>query len=345
MDLEDNLNLPNSWIPVRALRNALDIKESIKKGHHRKTASSPSASPNKNTISMEVKANSPTSNTIHFNSLHSRYNTSTLDISPNHQEFSDALEKKYITNIARLNEEILIMSTQLKQANETIACLTQRLNESNSKHAMHLQSLHERHEQKIRRNQQDMDHLLREMNNKSPNMALEKIILEKNLEIEVQKRKFQEKIDELTRRFEKQIEEKDKQNSNQLKVLKDQFLDIVIMLKERFFDEISTLQGQYKLEIDRVRGSMDALNDDRVMENYDGFCMENVNRREKYGIEIRDEIDDDLQIMEELSATPGLYIKKSLRESGESDLDMSLKFLINQINLEHDASVLEIIRS
>ena len=57
------------------------------------------------------------------------------------------------------------MSTQLKQANETIACLTQRLNESNSKHAMHLQSLHERHEQKIRRNQQDMDHLLREMNN------------------------------------------------------------------------------------------------------------------------------------------------------------------------------------
>ena len=119
MEFEEKLNISNSWIPVKALRNAAEIKDTYKKGFHRKTVSSPTGSPNKSAISVEVKANSPTSNTIHFNSLHSRYNTATLDIFPVPQDLPDASEKKYINNISRLNEEILIMSSQLKQANET----------------------------------------------------------------------------------------------------------------------------------------------------------------------------------------------------------------------------------
>lgn len=339
MDLEDNLSIPNSWISVKALRNAADIKETFKRGYHRKTVSSPSGSPNKSAISVEVKANSPISNTIHFNSLHSRYNTATLDICPPQFELSDTFEKKYISNIARLNEEILIMSTQLKQANETIAMLTHRLNDSNSKHALHLQSLQERHEQKIRRNRQDMENLMKEMHSKTPSMSLEKIILDKNLEIEVQKRKFQENIEDLAKKYESQLEAKEKQHRFQCQTLKDQFLDIVLAIKDRFFEEISTLQGQYQLEIDRVRYSLDSLNQGK------GFYKENINENLYNKPKNQEDSDEDLEIIEELSSTPEPYIKKPIRDYGESDLDTSLRFLINQINIDHDPSITEILRN
>lgn len=325
MDLEENLNISNSWIPVKALRNAAEIKETYKKGFHRKTLSSPSGSPSKNSISVEVKANSPTSNTIHFNSLHSRYNTATLDIIPFQHDLSETAEKKYITNIARLNEEILIMSSQLKQANESIAILTNKLNESNSKHALHLQSLHERHEQKIRRNRQDMDNLLKEVHLKSPNLVLEKAILEKNLEIEMQKRQFQEKFQEMTERFEKQLQAKDVQNKTQVHGLKDQFLEIILTLQGRFFDEIESLQKEYKVEVDRVAGELDGID----------LAFKRPSKEQE----------SDIDLIEELSLQANMFIRKPMRESAESDLDLSLRQLINQINLEPDCSLSDIMRN
>lgn len=317
MDLEENLNISNSWIPVKALRSAADIKDSYKKGFHRKTASSPSASPGKNSISIEVKANSPTTNTIHFNSLHSRYNTTSLEIVPQPCDLSESTEKKYINNIARLNQELQIMSTQLKQAHETIASLTKKLNESSGQHALHLQTIHERHEQKMRRNKQDMDNLLKDFNMKSPNLALEKIILEKNLEIELQKRKFQEQVEDMTSRFEKQLENKSLQNKVQVEELKEQFLDIVLQLKDKFCKEIEGLQDEFKVEVDRVQGSFEALGEKKDEE----------------------EVDDDLQMIEELSS------QFSRRQYVESELDMSLKCLINQINLENDCSISDLLRN
>ena len=319
MDLEENLNISNSWIPVRALRNAADIKDSLKKGYHRKTASSPSASPSKNSISVEVKANSPTTNTIQFNSLHSRYNTASLELYPVPFDFPESTEKKYINNITRLNEELQIMSNQLKQAHETIASLTKKLNDSNGQHAMHLQSLHERHEQKMRRNKQDMDNLVKEFNIKSPNLALEKIILEKNLEIEVQKRRFQEQVDEMNRRFDERLGYQDRVNREQIQMLKDQFLDVVVRMKNKFCKDIESLQAEFRLEVDRVQTSFDNL--------------------QQAPQEVQD-LEDDFQIIEELSSHA-----LSKRQFGESDLDLSLKHLINQINLENDGSISDILRN
>ncbi|OMJ72643.1 hypothetical protein SteCoe_28868 [Stentor coeruleus] len=309
---------------------------SPRKAYHRKTSSFPFSSLNKNSISIEVKANSPTSNTIHFNALHSRYNTATLNISSNLQELSESTEKKYINNITRLNEEILIMSTQLKQANETIASLTQELNNTNSKHAQYLQTLHERQEQKIRRNQQDMDRLIREMNSKSLSMPLEKIILEKNLEIEVQKRKFNGKIDEMTKWFEKNLEAKDLQQKNQLQNLKDQFLDIILSFKEGFFEEIDNVLKRSEIENRRVKEDLNRID----MNEAEDDSME-VTRKSpfiigKYEKKVRN---DDLQIIEELSSEPGMIIRKTVRESAGSELDLSLRFLINQINVEYDQSI------
>ena len=319
MDFEENLNICNSWIPVKALRNAADIKDSLKKGYHRKTASSPSASPSKNSISTEIKANSPTTNTIQFNSLHSRYNTASLELYPVPFDLPEPSGKKYLNNITRLNEELQIMSNQLKQAHETIASLTKKLQDSNGQHALHLQSLHERHEQKMRRNKQDLDNLVKEFNVKSPNLTLEKIIMEKNLEIEVQKRKFQEQIDQMNWRFEKCLESKEIGYREQIQVLKEQFLDVVVKMKNKFCKDIESLQSEFRLEVDRVQTSFDNLNQD-PQETQD--------------------LDDDLQIIEELSSHA-----LSKRQFGDSDLDLSLKHLINQINLENDGSISDLLRN
>ena len=348
MEFEEKLNISNSWIPVKALRNAAEIKDTYKKGFHRKTVSSPTGSPNKSAISVEVKANSPTSNTIHFNSLHSRYNTATLDIFPVPQDLPDASEKKYINNISRLNEEILIMSSQLKQANETIAMLTNKLNECSSKHALHLQSLHERHEQKIRRNRQDMDNLLKEAGAKPSNLTLEKIILEKNLEIEMQRRQFQEKINDMAQRFESQIQMKDVENKAQICCLKDQFLEIVLSLQGKFFEEIEGLQVQYKKEVDKIYTELDFISAGNVGEEREflGEEKEFFEEEELVKKKVSDPGNEsDLQIIEELSSNANMFIRRPIRESGESDLDLSLRQLINQIHLEHEASLSDIMRN
>lgn len=338
MDLEDNPNPAIFSSPDKPEETLSTIIGPSKKPYHRKTSSFPFSSLNKNSISIEVKANSPTSNTIHFNALHSRYNTATLNISSGFQELSESTEKKYINNIARLNEEILIMSTQLKQANETIAALTQELNKNNSKYAQNLQALHERQEQKIRRNQQDMDRLVKEMNSKALNMPLEKIILEKNLEIEVQKRKFHGKIDEMSKRFEKQLEIKDLQQKAQLQNLKDQFLDIILSFKEGFFDDIDELLRKSEVGNRRAKEDFNRIDMHGVEEGNEEATRKSPFSIGKYEKKIRNE-DDDMLVIEELSAAHGMIIKKPIRESAGSELDLSLRFLINQINVEYDQSV------
>ena len=319
MDLEENLNISNSWIPVKALRNAADIKDSLKKGYHRKTASSPSASPGKNSISVEVKANSPTANTIQFNSLHSRYNASSLELYQAPFDLPDRAGNKYLTNIARLNEELQIMSNQLKQAHETIISLTKKLQDSNGQHALHLQSLHERHEQKMRRNKQDLDDLIKDFNAKPANLTMEKIILEKNLEIEMQKRKFQEHTDQMNWTFEKHMESKEEMHREQIQLLKEQFLDLIVKMKNKFCKEIESLQSEFRLEVDRVQTSFDNLQQD-PQETQD--------------------LDDELRTIEELSSHA-----LSKRQFADSELDLSLKHLINQLNLENDGSISELLRN
>ena len=93
------------------------------------------------------------------------------------------------------------MSNQLKMANETIACLTAKLNDSNHQHAIHIQSLHERHEQKITKIKQDIERYLNQFNSNPHNTLLEKIILEKNRELEDQQKIFNSKMSKMREKF------------------------------------------------------------------------------------------------------------------------------------------------
>ena len=75
MEIE-NLYKPNPWISVREIRNAADLKKSLKSCIHRKAASSPPETPSR----MLSKTNDSKTNSIFssFN-MHTYNNTGSID--------------------------------------------------------------------------------------------------------------------------------------------------------------------------------------------------------------------------------------------------------------------------
>ena len=163
MDIED-IDMPNPWISIKALRAAADPKSSLR-ATHRKSASSPPSTPSSNLYKSIGKVPSACSSI----NLHTRYNTATIDSLNHIQVEIDNFQRgsKYSGLVRRLNEEILILSSQLRQSNEIISTLTQRLNEQTKRHVLQLQALQERHEQKLRKNKKDFEYFLREITCKS----------------------------------------------------------------------------------------------------------------------------------------------------------------------------------
>ena len=321
---------------------------------HRKTISSPTDSPCKESIPTEVKANSPITNLINFNSIHQRYNNNFLDIPQIENDTPPHFpsEKQYLNNIHRLNQEIQIMSSQLKLANETIASLTIRLNESNNQHAIHIQELHERHEQKITKIKSDIDKLVGQAHSKPSPHNLQKIIMEKNFEIEDQHKKFNEKLAEVRNRYEKQMKIKEKDNARKIELLKNQFLEVINELKGRFLGEIENLHKKYKCEMDQVKEAM------KVIGNKDGGSEDEISTAIEIDHEKNAKNQDslsDLQIIEELSSKQQIFLnplnqcqkcdfdrRPNESENSITDLDASLRQLIGQISFDNEISLTDI---
>jgi hypothetical protein len=342
MSFEENYNSSSSWMRSKVNRSTTAISSGFLKTH-RKTISSPTESPCKESIPTEVRANSPICNTINFNSLHRRYNNTMLDSIPIENESSDnlPLEKKYLNNINRLNQEIQIMSNQLKLSNETIASLTNKINESNHQHAIHIQELHERHEQKISKIKSDIDKFFNQVNSKPSAFSIERLIMEKNFEIEEQQKKYTQHISKLTFNYEKKIKSKETEHSEKISLLKQQFLVVVQEIKEKFLTEIESLHKKYKVEMDQIKQAM------RLIAGKDGGSDDEISTAIEIDHEKNHKPQDslsDLQIIEEMSSQQNMFIKP-FNESIDagSDLDLSLKNLISQISLDNEISLTDIL--
>lgn len=249
MELED-IEMNNSWIPVKAIRNAADIKSTFRTSTHRKTVSSPPETPPHHI--SRVKENRLSSVFGSSINLHTRYNTASIDSfqpSVTHELDSSLLERKYSSIISRLNEEIMILGNQLKHSNTIISELTKKLNEINNKHAQHIQALQERHEQKMRRNKQELDYIIQEMNSrnmKHVNQSLEQALKKAHEE-------FQNEIYEKSKVYQEELENNNYEHKKQVNILKSHCLGIVAELKERFVDELEKVEEEYKEKIMRLK--------------------------------------------------------------------------------------------
>ena len=253
MDLED-LSIPNSWISIQAIRDAADIKSSIKLCCHRKTMSSPPETPSNIFVNKKkLKINSPSSIQ---NFIHTRNNTASIDSFtplPYLNLEIPQTDKKNKGIITKLNEEIMILSTQLTQANTIILQLTKKLNEINNKHALHIQALQQRHEQKIKKNKQDVDCLLNEMYLKKINQLTESLKNQYQQEMAKQQEKFQKDIYLHDKSLQDELEKNNYEHQKQINLIKDHCIALVSNLKQRFFEEIERIELRNKEKIKSLR--------------------------------------------------------------------------------------------
>ena len=227
MDLEEFSN-SCSWISTKALREAADLKLSIKTSFHRKSASeipTPTKLPALACASCSISAVQTPKNLASWN-MSSFENTScqksfNFDIFPT--------DKKYLLQIQRLNQEIQILSEQLKESNDLVKQLTGKLAECNSKHALNLQALQERHEQKLKRNQKELELILKS-SNYFEHSEVQKLTHEFHLALEKQQSEFEVHVKMIEKRYnegfyQKELEFKEKEN-----LLRQNFMTVIFKI-------------------------------------------------------------------------------------------------------------------
>ena len=249
MDIED-IDAPNPWIPIKALREAADPKLSLK-ATHRKAASSPPSTPTGHLYKSIGKLSSACSSI----NLHTRFNTATIDSLNHIQAEIDSFktESKFSDLVRRLNEEILILSSQLRQSNEIISNLTQRLNERSKRHVMQLQALQERQEQKLRKNKKDFEVYLKQLN--------EKFLPDKqNLE----------KSSEMNKILKEEIESNSLEFQRQVDWLKQFCIRVITEIKAKYDEDLIRIRFRYNDKIVRAKEKLrlsGTLNDDSTLVN------------------------------------------------------------------------------
>lgn len=243
MDIED-LDLPNSWISIRALRNAANIRCSLESNMPYKSISSSTDLQFSlhNTIS---KTPQNKSENIDLELLKGPFPSE----SPCKARVSN---KKNPKKIQKLNEEIGILSFQLKQANEIIGKLSRVINEINSKHALHIQAMQERHEQKAKRHAQDIKCMIQEFNSKNLSFFNEVLINEHKAEIGGIRQRCEQEVIEQRDLFHGIIEKEAEKHRGQMKNVKTHCLKLVSDLKHRFLVEIEQVENSFKEKIKKL---------------------------------------------------------------------------------------------
>lgn len=247
MEPDDFVN-SSSWISTKALREAADIKKTVKSTAHRKSASVLPPT-------LEILALAPTVLELNASNppkaSHQRNNTASLDNLQSPRPFGSDfshIEKKYLYQISRLNQEIQILSDQLKQANDLISHLSQKLTETTSKHTLHLQALQERHEQKLKRSRQDIE-LLLSSSESYRNNEIKKITAEHRQEISKQQETYENRLIMQEQHYCEEFSKKDNEHRQHVCMLRKHFIDMINSLKCKFLEELDYVQSKYKNKI------------------------------------------------------------------------------------------------
>jgi hypothetical protein len=290
----------------------------------------------KDSVFTEIRANSPI-NSLNFLTFRKNYKSQSTALQ---QSSTCQPEKnsKYLSNVSRLNEEIQIMNHQLELAYDQINDLTFQINELNRKHSIQVQKIHENNQKKLNDLQNESKLILANSELQVKNLQLQKIVAEKDLEMQNQQRKFNENILYLTEQYEKKLRFKENEHAFIVENLKNQFIDVIDEMKNKFFIEIQEIHCRY---YQQVRNTKDLL---REFDTKDGTGDSEIST----ALEIEQEKKQqdsllDLQIIEELSIHENLSInpfEQSIEAS--NDFDKSLKQLISQISFD-DLSMSDIL--
>ena len=110
-----------------------------------------------------------------------------------------------LKKIHKLNEEIAILSQQLKFSNKEIEKLNKDIDTLQIENAIKLQSMQEHHEKKLQKSKSDLDFLLKDLNMKSAAILAEHFMKIHAEEIESLKEAYEKKIEELSAKHDSEM--------------------------------------------------------------------------------------------------------------------------------------------
>ena len=253
--MDEELETPNSWISVKALRNAADIRSSLVSSH--KSLSS--------TSDNTIEKNLCNDESNFYYSTPKKAQIINSDLSSMNYIQTSPVENKYTGIIFRLNEEIAILSFQLKQANDLVSSLSNKLKDSNLQHALHIQALQERHEQKLKKHRQQLEELMRELNNKNNSFITEILINSHQSELNKQRENFHSQIFNLNKLCQQEIEKNVFDHARQVEFLKNEFFSIITRLKQNFVNELEFLDKKYNEKLQKIKNKE---NSEEYSENF-----------------------------------------------------------------------------
>ena len=252
MDIED-IDLPNSWISIRAIREAADIRSSLDSCvryqslssstdlHFPKTKADP-ISPCNSLVDLQTQS---------INNSFNNLNSSMLpDAQPLDFACSDFPNKH--KNLSKLNEEIALLSSQLKQANEIIGKLTNTINENTRKHAIHIQAMQERQEQKAKKHSQDIKCIIKEFNSRNVHFLNEILINQHKAEVNEMRARHEQEIRQRDCFFQGEIDKNETRYRIHVKNVKNQCIKLIYDLKNRFLEELEFVECKFKQKMKHI---------------------------------------------------------------------------------------------
>ncbi|OMJ70903.1 hypothetical protein SteCoe_31017 [Stentor coeruleus] len=221
---------------------------------------------------------------------------------------SPVREKRNISLIARLNEEILILSSQLKQSNEIIAFLNTRSTE--------FQELNERYKQsqyEMDKNQIDLQKKIFILEDR-----IGKMKIDKETEVKILMEKHRQELKIIENDKDKVIEEIYYENKKKMVLVENYFIEIIMNLNHKYIEEVEYLNMKYRSKIYRIVHSDKRGQSGEMWENSEPFSLK----------------------IEEMKKNEGENFSSQQRKVAaysDYELDSSLRQIFNQVNLSLDA--------
>ena len=278
-DIEDTLSSPNSWLPLKALKKMMGMKDLPKQlpnvTEHRCSPCIQEEVPNK-------LANRSSS----FMKMHTKYtNLPKRTLAHKHNSLSDLRLKEkedYIktleTKLSASESEASLLKHKIKQSEEEISELNKLVSNMRVESMIKIQNIQEQHERKMHRTKKDLDYLLKEMNNRSNLIILDDFIRIHMNEME----KCRQNYEEILKNFLKQLSKKGRNKEFVTSMSKN--------IEEKLECELNELRERYETQIEKLKelvtnDSLEAyyedeistgLNSERATTDFKGSMLENT---------------------------------------------------------------------
>lgn len=242
-DIEEKLNSPHSWIPIKAIKKIMGFRESpIEKNR------------------SKLSINSETGENTDFFSGPNEYSLTSQDKKQRKvdEDYVKVLESK----LKASQTERKLLKSKLQKTEQDNFVLQNELKKVRQGCMIKIQMIQESHERKLQKTKKDLDYLLKEMNNQSSLIILEDFMRIHNLEME----KCREEYEGVFKRFLKKkckgckLEQK---VQNELDYLRDKYVESIQKLKNSLIsgsideDNLSTGLNSERVTSEMKRNSLE----------------------------------------------------------------------------------------